>query len=274
VDKLESTLKVKQADSFYQQGRFQDALALLLQIDQAYPNEKNVLYAAALCFEQLGRSLEALRLCERIIAKQPDERASAMKARLDTASLAATHPPMIPEIVLDFDLDSPPPRKTPARPVYQSNEVYWWIAGVVALSVVVLLTVSYGQAVTERWLQAAHQKQPVMALDVIMGIVGRVLLGLYMGFPAGYLALRVTGYLQNDFVEDVKVVSVTVILCYLMMMTCVGVFAVPFYLKKRFEMGLGELAIAIVCYLVCQTVLSAVFMEVTSLLGSALFFSA
>jgi len=274
VDKLESTLKFKQADNYYKQGRFQEALALLQEVDHEYPNEANVLYAAAMCFVELNRSQEAVRLCERILAKRPDERASALKARLDTATEAALHPTVIPEFVLDFDLDNPAPRKTPPRQAHQSNEVYWWIAGAIALTLVVLLIVSYGQATTARWLDAVHQKQPVAPGDVFMGVAGRVLLGLYMGLPAGYLALRLTGYLQNDFVEDAKVVSITVLLCSLMAITCVGVIAVPFYLKKRFEMGYGELAIAIVSFLVCQAVLSAIFLEVTNILGAALFFKA
>lgn len=74
--------KFQQADSLFKQGRHQDALRVLSELDNAFPNSKNVLYPMALCLEKLGQRAEAERLCSILVQKFQDTRAQALIAQL------------------------------------------------------------------------------------------------------------------------------------------------------------------------------------------------
>jgi len=87
VNAQESQQKFKEADSLFRSGQFEQALSVLDELNRAFPNTKNILYPAALCLERLGRSRDALNLCEQLISQHKDSRAVAIKDRLATTQV-------------------------------------------------------------------------------------------------------------------------------------------------------------------------------------------
>lgn len=106
MDAQQAQAKFTQADVLFKQGRPQDALALLAELEAAFPNTKNILYPKALCLEKLGRLAEAEQVCDVLIQRFQDARAQALKTQLHAAASGA---PAIPGLdALDFDFMKPP----------------------------------------------------------------------------------------------------------------------------------------------------------------------
>jgi thioredoxin-like negative regulator of GroEL len=74
----EASTKFKMSRRLYAERRFPEALALLEQLDAAFPDTKNVLYPHAMCLAALGRLHEARPLCERLVSKHADPRAQEL----------------------------------------------------------------------------------------------------------------------------------------------------------------------------------------------------
>lgn len=74
---IRESRRVLQAEPF-----FQEALVLLDELAQAFPGEKNILYSRAQTLAMLGRTDEALQLCQTLAVVFSDERGSALRARL------------------------------------------------------------------------------------------------------------------------------------------------------------------------------------------------
>jgi len=71
-----------QADGLFQQGRFQEALVVLDQLNAAYPRTRNVMFPRALCLEKLGRLAEADTVCDEMIQRFQEPRAQALKEQI------------------------------------------------------------------------------------------------------------------------------------------------------------------------------------------------
>jgi len=115
VKNNELYLQYRQAIQLIRVGRYEESLHFLQEIDTERPDTKNVLYAMAVCFEMLGRTDEAVDLCDRLIAEHDHPKARVIKARIEKA---ASEPEM-PSVDLLSDLESAktPPLTMPAPPV-------------------------------------------------------------------------------------------------------------------------------------------------------------
>lgn len=82
MDSQESKQKFAQADALFKQGRYQDAMGVLTDLDRFFPNTKNIMYPMAMCLAELDCSGEAMQLCDRLIADFGDQRAVELKAKL------------------------------------------------------------------------------------------------------------------------------------------------------------------------------------------------
>jgi outer membrane lipoprotein-sorting protein len=135
MDAQEGTAKFKQADTLFKQGQFGAALALLDELDTAFPNTKNILYPKALCLEKLGRLDEAEAVCDTLARQFEDPRAQTLKARIQASRGAAGGVDMSG---LD-DLFGPAPKRPPAASAAPSLD--WQRYGVIALIVVAVVGV-------------------------------------------------------------------------------------------------------------------------------------
>lgn len=100
-----SAQQFRQAGQLYQAARFAEALALLEPLERAYPTNKEICYSMALCLEQLGRKVEALELCGRLIAQFQDSRAQEMQTRLSSGSGFSDL--NLPDLSIDLDFSRP-----------------------------------------------------------------------------------------------------------------------------------------------------------------------
>jgi len=140
----------KEADRLFREGRFGEALSLLQRINQAYPNEKNVLYPMALCCAQLGNNGEAVRICNHLLNAFQDPRARQLIGQLSSARTmqAASAPQFSADDgtavtgVLD-DILGPPPGVRPGAANRQSDFDWkpYLIGGVMVAAVVVFLCI-------------------------------------------------------------------------------------------------------------------------------------
>ncbi len=82
MDTQESEHKFAQADTLFKQGRYEEAMKILSELDRFHPGAKNIMYPMAMCLEKLDCPGEAQALCDRLIAEFGDPRAVKLKARL------------------------------------------------------------------------------------------------------------------------------------------------------------------------------------------------
>jgi hypothetical protein len=123
----------KEGAALYEQGHYQAALDILTQLDRQFPNNVRVQFPIARCLAKLGRTDEAMRLCEQLIASHNHQPAMELRARLQPAQPGAAETvPGAPPVeatsleALSANLDQateegvfanvpPPPPQTPAR---------------------------------------------------------------------------------------------------------------------------------------------------------------
>ena len=81
--------RFQEADALFKQQRYQDALRILEELDAAFPNTRNVMYPRAQCLYALGRTGEAMQVCDFMMALFEDASAQELKARIQ-AEMAAS----------------------------------------------------------------------------------------------------------------------------------------------------------------------------------------
>ena len=99
-------LQYRQAIQLIRVGRFEESLHILQEIDAERPETKNVLYALAVCCEMLGRTDEAVSLCDRLIVKCDHPKAQIIKARIEKAATEPELPQA--DLLANLGLRKPP----------------------------------------------------------------------------------------------------------------------------------------------------------------------
>lgn len=84
--------KFGQADMLFQQGRYDESLALLDELDTAFPNSPNIMYPRARCLVEIGETNEALDILDELTSHYQHEEARALKAELQEAIATLTEP--------------------------------------------------------------------------------------------------------------------------------------------------------------------------------------
>jgi predicted esterase len=72
----------ERSETLQEAGKPEEALALLNQLDEAFPKTKNIGVARARAYASMGRVPEAVRLCEELITLHDSQRARELKDRL------------------------------------------------------------------------------------------------------------------------------------------------------------------------------------------------
>ncbi|MDZ4859083.1 MAG: tetratricopeptide repeat protein [Candidatus Hydrogenedentes bacterium] len=120
----ETQTKFKEADQLFRAKNFPEALGVLDELDQEYPNVKNILYPRAMCLAHVGRHEEALEVCRQLKVEFGDTRADSLMTQISLFRKAAMQKErdkkdhkvagsaMPPPGVFQLD-SSPPPLRDP-----------------------------------------------------------------------------------------------------------------------------------------------------------------
>ena len=91
MQKSEIRLNYQQATQLVQVGRYDDALEILVELNDVKPNTENILYLMAVCQAKAGKENEALELCERLIQEFDHPRAKEIMKHLSVPSSPRGH---------------------------------------------------------------------------------------------------------------------------------------------------------------------------------------
>lgn len=145
MDAQQATRGFKQAEALYANGRHEEALQILQKLDQAFPNNKNILYPKALCLAALNRHDEAAAACDTLDALN-DPRGQAVRQKLTPPAQDDALGLGLDALDILGDLDKPAPKRTPrVQPQAASNiGLYLKIAGAVAVVAIVGALIATG----------------------------------------------------------------------------------------------------------------------------------
>ena len=96
----EAKTKFKQADEFYKNQQFSEAMELLHELDSSYPETRQIMFPLARCMGKLGLFEEAEALCDELHEKFQLKEALVFKATMYETPLSG-----FPDDDSDFDLD-------------------------------------------------------------------------------------------------------------------------------------------------------------------------
>ena len=115
----------EEADGLIESGRFEDAYAILCELDEEYPGAAQVRLAQARCLAELGRPQDAIAMCDALVDQYNSNRARALAEAIRAkASYAATR---------ELE-DGPSPRRWPA---YLLRGTFVVVAIIVVISAVI-----------------------------------------------------------------------------------------------------------------------------------------
>lgn len=84
--------KFGQANLLFQQGRFDESLSLLDELDQAFPNSPNVMFPRARCLIEIGETNEALDILDELALHHQHQEAIELKSEISDAMITLTQP--------------------------------------------------------------------------------------------------------------------------------------------------------------------------------------
>lgn len=82
VDNREATEKFKLSQKLYAKKQYTEALAVLDELNEAFPDSKNIMYPRALCLAKLGQFADADAVCQQLVAVFGDERAKKLLQKI------------------------------------------------------------------------------------------------------------------------------------------------------------------------------------------------
>ncbi len=239
MDAQAAERKFQEADALFREGRHRDALRLLQEVNDAYPNNRRVVWAMARCHQAVGQTQAALDACEYLIQRWDYNRAHRMKARLLAESRQQTQTPGTGAVGGGLDV-APPPPMPPGEAQREGPD--WKRIGLIGggvLAVLVVLAVlpflarpgsGAGSETATQWSGVAV---------VVFLIVGQFLGGV----GVLYVALMVLGKLLHDtFVENLLDVALFALIVGVVgLVPVVGWIIGLVILSNHYDMSCGEL---------------------------------
>ena len=242
--------KFKEAGSLYRAGQYKEALSILEELNRKYPHQKEVMHAAALCLEKMGKTQQALQVCDDLIAMHHDDRAQAIKERLSTPTPSDMNGTGIEglDILLDFDLDQPArrPGSPPIPPSAQGGAAWPWVAGLVVGGLAIAVA---GGAMNAWWevhwssLPSDLHKASLTSLGMLVGTRWFVwwMFASTCGVFGGYFSLRIVGGLTyGSFSDNIKDMFKTSAFCIRSQLLS---YPIALFESRGFAYGLGSLVV-------------------------------
>lgn len=263
MDATTSTTKFKQADQLFRDERYQEALTVLEELNQHHPNAKNIMYPAAMCLDKLGRSQEALPLCDHLIQSFQDPRAEALKADIEGRSMSSSLDSMYDMSGLDTDvlgggadiLDMPT-TTTHYKPV-EPEGIPWMKYGLIALGVVAVLIVlivpvmTYEAPPPEDIPTVVAEDQPVNTTAIYAGALAFFACVVVFQAAGAYLALMLMRALPHeDFASNAFNLFISLFLASILEGSLFGIFLTGLYFSKAYDLGFGGIVVLYIARIV------------------------
>ncbi len=272
MDRSDAKVKFQDADRLFQSQQFTAALAILEELNRAFPDERHILYPMARALTGLKRYGEARELARRLATEFNYLPAQDLIDRIDRLQ-AANEPdietPVLPSGMDDIVLSpasfgakkSPPPLETQQQGVDTWQPYVLWIALVLVGFVgLVAVTLTLGRPMIDWFVDYFRNVEqysenpdlapalPVVAYAYIW--VANFLYGLIIGSLCGYFSLRVIGALRfGDFGPDMKDVALYAVICNLLaIIPVLGWIAALVILKRHYELTFGKLVGVVLLY--------------------------
>ncbi|HEO72451.1 MAG TPA: hypothetical protein ENN80_14420, partial [Candidatus Hydrogenedentes bacterium] len=171
MNKDEATRKFEQTKTLFTQHRYEETLAILDELDAAYPRTRRIMYPRALCLASMGRYREARQVCEELLICFNYPKAQALLAQIDEQEAALAQMPhagqapparpmSIPMPLIQFDedqLDYKPAAHPPLEVESSSNTLLYVVVAVVVVAAVGLAAVLLTRSDRGEPGQSSHQ---------------------------------------------------------------------------------------------------------------------
>jgi len=89
MDAATASKKFQESKVLFASGNFQQSLGMLDEVDRAFPHQKNIVYAKAMCLKNLGRREEAIAACQSVLSRFDDTKTKALLKELEREDLSA-----------------------------------------------------------------------------------------------------------------------------------------------------------------------------------------
>ncbi|MDZ4858156.1 MAG: tetratricopeptide repeat protein [Candidatus Hydrogenedentes bacterium] len=287
MDARTAELRFNDADTLYREGRYDEALDRLIELDEAFPNTPNVLFPLARCMRRLGRHEEALSICDDLITRCGDLRAVQLREFIRTHRNAATDPTPLPASamvleglhqhahagVLD-DLLGQPESPPPLPAGKESRRPNWVIIGSAAAVLLVVLLGAFfafsGGRQEGAPLPAPDAAAVPLGADMsLVTMLGITLIMQVVALTAAlFFTLRLRGKLPYDSLTDNLINTVFMsVAVTLLNSTCIGVIASIVILYKYYELAVAEFIILFAVFAAALFAVGLVYFGASSAFG-------
>ena len=133
MDRAKSETLFRESDTRFKSGDFAGSLAGLDELDRAFPNTPRILHPRAVCLEKLGRTQEAIAICDRLIQANGHEPSRRLRERL-----LGEAPPMVGmniDQLLDTTSFTLPTRPVPLQASTSRTWIYVAVAVIIAIGI-------------------------------------------------------------------------------------------------------------------------------------------
>jgi hypothetical protein len=101
MDEQEAKALFRQAADVYKDGDYKDALKIFDRLDAAFPNNERIMFPRARCFAKLGRTGEAVAICDVLIAQYGHKSAAELRGKLVSGEFKIHAPPGTEDTAFD-----------------------------------------------------------------------------------------------------------------------------------------------------------------------------
>lgn len=265
----------KKADYYYREGLYDGAYGCLAELNTAFPNTPNIMFPLARCLRRLGRSDEALAVCEELITRCSDLRAVQLRDYIRKSRGRDSLPPPLPNsggdnlnpesftpMIGDIlgDPVGPPPIPLPARGSRKAVPWYVWAGiGAVLLVLILPIVIHFARggaatpaastetpvAVEQGADTASPPPDPTAALNrkIALFSIGAILLSVLGTSGALFATLKLTGKLPYETALDnainttLMAVAITLLSSFV---PCLGLIISIYILYKTYEFSFVE----------------------------------
>ena len=267
MDDSEKRYQFREADELYRHRRYQEALAILVELDRNEPDVRHILFPIARCLSRLEQYDEALKLTHKIFTEYEYEPAQLLHDKIKRRIASGQK---IDMTSFEVDLNAPPQfsgdsTSIQSRDASTSSTAFNVKLAAGVIGVLVIAVLCRKTIMVEFWewfdIRGTQPEAPVPLLPMLtvaaeflfLGFAG-ICVGLYIGFIAGH-ALPFSTFQEN--LRDIA--RFAPIALVLVLIPVVGWVALPVMLYRQYNLGFGSLFV--VC-LVSTTFAGATFLSI------------